>query len=328
MFIKLFKSGYSLQLIVLFVVAILLWVPSFIHPLSASHELSPAPFYNYVYYFLRKLPFLQIIIAFLLIILEAFLLNKILINNGVIRKNTFMTAFVYIILMSQNPELHTLYPALLSNFLLIIAFYYILKLYNETEAYAQVFNAGFLIGIASLFYLPAIFFIFIMWIGLIIFSIFLWREWLISLIGLLIPYFFLFVFYFWFDRLEDMIDNYFDFFRNIREFCFNLNVYQLIILSIIALFVLLAINRILTLLNKKTISLRKKSIIMIWFFLISLITVVYASDTGIKYLALTFVPTASLIAYYFGDIRKKLVIEIIFIVMMILIFMLRAFYHA
>ncbi len=320
MFIKLFKSGYSLQLIILFVILLLLWIEDFINPVHAAHEFSPAPFYNYFYYFQKNLPILQVLIAFILVIAQAFLLNKILIENAIIRKNSFLPAFVYIIIMSQSKELHTIYPALIANLLLIVVFYYLLKIYNETEAYLEILNAGFLVGLASLFYLPSIFFIILLWIGFIIYSIFLWREWVISLIGLLIPYIFLFTYYFWFDRMDDMLSNYLVFFDNISELFFELNIFQIITLSMIALFVLLAINRIIISLNTKTISIRKKSIIMIWFFLISLISLIFGSRSNIGYLALTFVPCASLIAYYFSDIKKKVVIEVLFVILILLIF--------
>jgi len=322
MFIKLFKSTYSFQLIILFVVAILIWVHSFIQPIPATHEYTPAPLYNYLYYLLRNLPLLQVIVAFVLIITQAFLINKILIDNAIIRKNTLLPAFVYIVIMSQSHELQTLYPALFSNFLIIIVFYYLLKIYNEVEAYVEILNAGVLVGLASLFYLPAIFFIFILWIGLFIFSIFNWREWIIPIAGLLIPYLFLFMFYFWFDRLEIMFNNYIDFFVSFKEINFDLSLNQIFVLSVIFLFVLLSINRIIISLNTKTISTRKKSIIMIWFFLISLISILYAVEPSTHYLVLCFVPAACLISNYFLDIKKKFVIEGLFLLLILYIFSL------
>ena len=148
MFIKLFRSGYSLQLVIVLVISLLLWVESFINPLPAMHEFTPAPLYNITYYLIRNIPVVQVILAFLLLFVQAFLLNNILIENGIVRKNSFLAALIYFLIMSHANELFTLYPALIANFLLIIVLYYLLKIFNQPEAYADIFNAGFLTGLA------------------------------------------------------------------------------------------------------------------------------------------------------------------------------------
>jgi len=313
MLIRLYKSNYSLQIIILFVVAIVLWVQSFFHPTSSTHEITPAPFYNYLHYFLHRLPLLEVVLAFVLIIAQGFIINRILIINSIVRKNTLLPAFIYVVVMSQSTDLQTLYPALLSNLFLILLLHYMLKIFNETEAYVEILNAGFLVGIATLFYLPSVFFLAAIWLCFIIYTIFYWREWVISFLGVVIPYIFLFTFYFWFDKMEFMFMKYYDFYTSFRELCFELNVYQFIILTLLMLFVLLGINRIILSLNSKTISIRKKSIIIIWFFIISLVPLIYSSEPNIQNMALSFVPASCIIANYFDEIKKKPLIEILFL---------------
>lgn len=328
MFIKLFKSGYSLQLIILLLALIILWVESFIAPMSGTHEYTPAPFYNYLYFLLRNLTLLQVILAFLLIIVQAYLLNNILIENGFIRKNSLLPAFVYILIISQSKDLQTIYPALLANLFLIIAFHYLLKVYYEIEAYTKILNAAFLVGLASLFYLPSIFFITLFWITFITYSIFKWREWIISIIGVLIPFIFLFTFYFWVDRFNEMISKYLAYFGNLILVKPHLSIPGIVIISMIGLFILLAVNRIIISLNTKTISIRKKSIILIWFFVISLTSILYGSRSRIDDLAITFIPASGLISYYFSDIKKRWIIEILFLLTILMIFVFRFIRYA
>lgn len=70
--------------------------------------------------------------------------------------------------------------------------------------YGTIFDTGFLIGIASLFYLPSILFIAFVYLGMATVRPFVLREWVGAIVGFINPFFLIFTFLFWNDRTSEM----------------------------------------------------------------------------------------------------------------------------
>jgi len=64
-------------------------------------------------------------------------------------------------------------------------------LYNSGKAVSAIFNIAFGMGIVTLFYKPAVLFIILLWLALYIMRPFVIREWLVALLGVTTPYYFL-----------------------------------------------------------------------------------------------------------------------------------------
>ena len=164
------------------------------------------PLYEILAKPLNNFHYLATLIAFILIVCEAFLLNYIVNENEILTKPSFLPALFYIVFMSNDSTLLMLHPLLFANFFLLLAINKIISSYRKDNAFSNAFDAGILLSLSTLFYFPCIVFLPILGIGFILFRPFNWREWIISFIGILLPYSFVFTYYFWNNLLGDWLN--------------------------------------------------------------------------------------------------------------------------
>lgn len=103
----------------------------------------------------------------------------------------YLPAMSYILITSLMKEWSLFSAPLLVNTLLIGLFYRMIQLYNSNKAVSSIFNIGFVMGLTTLLYKPAILFILLIWLALFIMRPFAIREWLLGLLGVTTPYYFL-----------------------------------------------------------------------------------------------------------------------------------------
>lgn len=196
MLVNIFKKKYTLQLLLLAITPLIFWAQAFVNPPEVITNKFDMPLYHLVYDLAKDYQLFSTIAAFVLVILQGLLLNQLFTNSHLSPKNTFLSAFIYILLMSCSFHSMTLSSILLSNFLIIFALYFFLKCHDKKEGIDEIYNSCALLSLASLFYAPAIIFIIWIWLGLIIYKLYKWRSWIMSLLGLITPYVVLFIFYY------------------------------------------------------------------------------------------------------------------------------------
>ena len=81
-----------------------------------------------------------------------------------------------------------------------------LSIYKSDHSLPVTFDIGFLIAVACLFYFPSIVFLLVFYASLVILRPFVWREWVISLLGFLLPFFFCWLYYFWKGATDEIIN--------------------------------------------------------------------------------------------------------------------------
>lgn len=296
-----------------FVVAVM-WVFAFISPGSLVSENS-MPFYNLFALLLGELSFVANCLAILLLVVQSIMLNNIVTKNQILSRNNYLPSLLYVVIMSSCPSLLNLHPVLFANFFLIIAIGRILIVYRQENIFSNVFDTAFLIGIASLFYFPAIALFPFIWIALSILRPFAWREWVIPLTGLIVPYFFVGVYFFWFDELglfwhESIAAPIAD---RSNTIVINESFYFLIGISLMILF--LSFRKLSKGLNTNTVRAKKLLTVLAWFSIFSLISVLMAPSYSINYFALTAIPLSVFATSYFLSTRNRLWTEVIFLLL-------------
>ena len=314
MLISIFKSNKPVVLIILPFVAAAMWVFAFISPVSLVTENS-MPFYSLFAQLLGEFSFAANCLAILLLVVQSIMLNDIIAKSQILSSHNYLPSLLYVVIMSSCPSLLTLHPVLFANFFLIIAIGRILIVYRQENIFPNVFDAAFLIGIASLFYFPAIALFPFIWIGLTILRPFAWREWVIPLTGLIVPYFFAAVYFFWFDQLgsfwnESIVAPMTD---RSNTFLISKSFYFLIGMSLIILF--LSFRKLSRGLSINTIRARKLLTVLFWFFIFSLISTLIAPSYSINYFVLTAIPLSVFATSYFLSTRSRLWTEVIFLLL-------------
>ncbi len=171
-----------------------------------------APFSALVYWIIHELfgrsAFAYHIISFLLIFIQAFIFNSVLINTKTFNETTFFPALVYVLLMSLFMDFNTLSPVLMSVTFLLFALNNIFHHVDNNSWVGNLLNTGIYISIASLFYMPCILFIFPVIISYILFTGTVVRRFFLFLYGVFLPYLLVGMYFYWYDALDDFYTNF------------------------------------------------------------------------------------------------------------------------
>ncbi|MBI2967415.1 MAG: hypothetical protein HYY40_06345 [Bacteroidetes bacterium] len=195
MLIGLYKTDRPFGLFFLPVLIGLLQIPYWLNPdaFHATGDMSVAgsmPLYHFLEFSLGGIPYALPVFFIVVVFLEALILNRIIIDTSIFQKNNWLPALVFTLFMFNHPILMPLHPAIPANLFLIFSIRKTVFLYRNENALFPVFDSGVLIGTASLFYFPASVFMIWVFISLIIFRTFNWREWVVLPAGFLIPHLF------------------------------------------------------------------------------------------------------------------------------------------
>lgn len=132
-------------------------------------------------------------------LISAFLISYLCISQEVTNKQNYFATFFLILFNTYLNIESPLHPLLIANMFLLISLYSYFNTYRSDNAMAGIFDGAFFLSLASLFYYPMLFFIPLIFIALIVMRTFYYREWLLIILGLLLPYFICAIFFFLFD---------------------------------------------------------------------------------------------------------------------------------
>lgn len=194
MLLKLFKTNPLLLLVFGIAFCAVLWAATVIRPGVISHPYTDvtllAPFFDWIHRF----PLVKEILGFSTLLVMASTWNRIITKHALLGNSTRFPFFFMIILLSCRQSLIGFYPALPSSLFLVLFFEKLISSYKKERALSDIFDSGLFIGIATLFYIPAMVFLVLLWIGLFTIRTINWREWLCSVIGFLLPFAFTFTY--------------------------------------------------------------------------------------------------------------------------------------
>jgi hypothetical protein len=126
-----------------------------------------------------------------LVLLQAIQLNLLLNNFKMLQSNAFTTAMAYILFTGFFPEWSVLSPALLANSLVMLVFTMLTRLYNHGSPKSLLFNTGLLISLAVMAYHPTAIMVLVVLFALAVVRPFRPAEWVVLLMGVFLPYYFM-----------------------------------------------------------------------------------------------------------------------------------------
>lgn len=316
MLIKTVRANQPFSLVLIPLIGVLLWLPGLLHPSAPAPQVN-MPLYEALDGFLRLHPLFSVITGMLLAMTEAFLLNYIIYQHQVLVKKSWLPALLFVVLSACTPGLLWLHAPLIAGLFLLGALHVLLGTYRMDKAFGAVFNAGLLVGIAGLFYLPSMVFLLFAIITLILIRPFIWREWLIFLIGAMIPWIYSGVWFFWHDQLSGIT-------RRLlvdpivhRDFFLKLPVEYYALTFVTGCLLLVAAGRFVAGAGTSTLKTKKGVSVMIWFLVFSLLAVIPAQNFAVSGFLFAVFPMALFISNYFLQARRLWLAETIFLLMLI-----------
>lgn len=311
MLYRFFNTSSLLTIIVLMVSALILWIPAFMGIQHSVYYNPVSPLFNFINQYIGSLEIVSGSVTLVLIFLQAIVLNNILDEYDILPKNSSMTAYVFLIIASSRSELLFLNPFIFSGLFLILSLGQIFLMYGKQDSFASAFNAGLFISLASMCYFPTIFVFILVLISFIIYRQFFWREWLITIAGLFVPYLFLATYYFWTDQLAFKYSEYLNAFKliSISELVFDKIFY--IQAGFIALIVLFAFFRLIVAFNEKPIRIRKAYSLLIWFLFVSFAIFIFSGNYYFHGFWFLIIPVSAILSGYFLIMKNTGFTEII-----------------
>ncbi len=314
MIIRFFKSKFFIQFAALFLLAAVLWIDVIIEPSTLQIGGDSNGYFGLIG-ILQSYPIIVVVFSMLLLLFQSILLNQVLENHRLMERNQLLTAAVYILIMSSSPILTNPIGILFTSLILIIQLNIVLNIYGKKEPYREVFDAGFIIGIASLLYFPIFFFIIFLWACLVLYQLFTWREWLISIIGISIPHLFAGTYFYWTGNFENGFSTFTDFFTKIQPLVFTGSIYLYTIWGFMVILAFVSFGQISKGLTESTISIRKKTRTLLIFLIICLASAIFSGDTLMTYLVIATIPVSAFIALYLSRTKKHFIPEIIILLL-------------
>ena len=234
-----------------------------------------------------------------------------------ISERTYLPAFVYILLTGLFPMNQQMNPALPASVFLLLAIMRIVNTYRVQGTAFSFFDAGFLISVGSLFYANLIWSGLLLFAGIILIRNLSLRELVISVAGLLTP--FLLCAGILYVAGEDVTSLTEGLRFNILEMTVSPRLMPVTIagLLVMGLYLFIGIAYLLTVIGNKKIKTRKAFSVFLWSLAISVVSSLFLSSVSMEIIWTGLIPAAYLITHFFVFSRKKLIREILFIILVV-----------
>jgi hypothetical protein len=303
--VGIFKHKNPGNALLLILYGLVLKFPLFLHPIKPLPQQGDNFIYTVIVRFLDpvagKAPIIYSLLAFLLFFTQATLLNRIANSLKLFPKQNYLVGMSLILVTSLMKDWTSFSAPLLVNSLMIWIWYRLIGLYSNSNPKTSIYNVSVLVGLTPLIYSPAIAFLLMLFTALIITRPLRVAEWLVAIMGILTPYYFLFVILFMTDQWQ------------ISKIISNLTFYLpgwptslWIIGSLVLLFVpfLSGAYFVQKNLNKMLIQVRKAWSLVLVFLVVSLLIIFLNPRGGYLHWMLVVVPLATFHAatyYYTGS---------------------------
>ncbi len=319
MILSVLKKQHPYMIFVIPLITLLAWSKTLLFNNHSSIIFDKTmPLYDLIINIIPKNSSLSLIIAIILIIIEAYIIIRLNFEYIFLNVRTYLPAVFFVIICSSYLPLQTLHPVLFGNLFFLLAFDKALTSNKKQNLLSTYFISGFLLSIGSLFYFNLIFLIPVIWICEIILREFNFREWFISIVGFATPYFFSLFYYFYFDKIDIFIQI---LSQNliIKNSIPTFNLFYLILFSYFGFLILISFFYLLSTINTKKIITSKYFTIFFWLFLLSSLLLIFVHSISVEIIIIVAIPISFLLSNFFVSIRSKWWSEILFTILILLI---------
>lgn len=315
--IKFFRQSYAIQYVVIALLAVALWVPSFVSGGGNMGQHEPVtPLFNLIDGLLSFSPIVKLVFAFVLLLFEALLVNALLVNHQIIGKVSTMGAFVFVLMMSLTLAQASFYPFALSVVFILLLISVLFDLYLSQNPEMILLRAGVFVALASMCYFPSILLVVWVMIALPVAKKVSLRLELIPIMGFLLVYFFYFVGTYLFGDFLSMLSGYRDYFNALQLSVDGFNLMNAILLGFLLLssFVLYWNNSGF----EKTVSVRVKMTMIVLLLVLAVPMLFLGGDVLLN--GLVFLALAIVFSYEFTNLDNTGWTDIVLALFLLLVF--------
>lgn len=310
MLIKLLKTNKPSSFIALLLFALMLLIINWLFPHQSTATnndilLVLFPFFS-IYSWLSSLA------LFLLSFVMALSWNRFVLEHVILKNSGYILAFSFLLTSS----FFSFSSTWVVNCLFLFLLQTLMNVYNKKTVYRNAYDAGFLLGLSCLIYVPSFVFIVTIYLALFIYSSVSWRSLLLPLIGVMTPVLFLFSYGYYFDLGNYLLGHY----ASEMEIYFitvDWTISSIIFSLFVALLTVLAIAEIVKWYGVKNLKARK-TFSLLFSYCVCFIVSIFFTHRPWEHFLLLSLPLSLFFANYFFHSRKRWWYESTFVVLCLL----------
>ncbi len=261
----------------------------------------------------------SLILAAVLCFIQSLFINSIVNENKILAKKNYTAGAVFVIFASFFKESLLLTPSSIALTFIILCIARIFSLIRKEKSYGDVFDVGFLVAIASLFYFPCVFFILFAYIGLATVRAFNYREWTIVILGFVSPFLLVFTFYYWNDKTTGLFNE----MANVHSTGWlvrtALELSDKIMVGGIAVCTVACLTLLPTSLYSSLIQVRKFANSLVVFIVLVFVAMALQQTIHLSHLVLLALPLGIIASMVLMQIKRKLISEVIHLILILLV---------
>ena len=156
-----------------------------------------------LFHYVKPLPPLALSVIFhLIVIVQALRLNILVSRFKMFQHVSYLPAFTFVVLTALFPFWDAISSGLIANAFIIWILVKLNRLYDQTQPKTLEFNIGMIVGCSILLYEPIALLIPVVIFALAIIRPFRLTEWLVLIMGIILPFYFIFTYVFLTDSAE------------------------------------------------------------------------------------------------------------------------------
>lgn len=184
-------------------------IPFFIQPSFALIDPDAGYLYlifnRYVGTAIQSVPMLSPLLAYLIIFIQGLSLNGFINSQKLYGSPHLLFVYAYVLFSSLIPEWNSISPLLFVNAIMTYIIPKMVHLYQNMQVQGALFTVSVFVGISSLIYKPTLLFVVLIFLGLSILRSFQLSEWVLILVGVVLPYYLILVYNYVWDHWEQSV---------------------------------------------------------------------------------------------------------------------------
>lgn len=317
MILQKLKSNRQTNLLAFLVIALLFWIKSLMSPFSypfftgENNNILFSPIYRLV----QNSDFLQVLLSLILVLLLAVLVQLLSNRFLILGVRTKLPAILFVIIISGYTKLHTLHPVFPAALFLMFAVYSLFGSLDKAKPYSNIFNAGFFLGLGSLFYFNLVILFPAFLFAIIILSKDInWRLFVIVSMGFFLTFLLTFSYAILTEQTLEILKTFEEnILTPVNHFRTNIPLHGL--LTFLVLLTLAGSIKIFLQYDSKKVSTRKYFSVLFLLFLFSILSFIFIPVTSQEMLVVITIPVSYLISNLFITMKSRFWSEILFLLL-------------
>lgn len=321
MLFNLYKSNSPIMHVLTVMIAVVLWLPIFGNPQWTPSINEGSALYNEFICGMFSSVWGTQLVAFALMLIEAFLLLRIDLKFIIVENKTILPPLFFVLVVSSLAPNYNLLPVLVANLFFMLAMTKILDSEQMYEMPKQYFESGLLIGIGTLFFPPLVATMFFVFASQFVIRFFKMRDFLAAILGYITP----FVFYLFGMFMTDQTDAFFDRMSQIsltQAFTIELSVVQYGAICFSCLIVFFALFTMSQCIRMYKVTTRKYFSLFFWLILLTVAAFFVIPSSGMTLLVFAAIALSFIATLYFMEIRHNAMAEILFLLIIVSAFLI------